>query len=339
MKSWIPAILLWAALIFATACEPGERRPPRSVGATSEILVVTQNPEQWNGLQGETIRAYFGQFQYGLPQEEPLYKLVNITSDKLSDMFKKHRNIIIVESNPQLEEAVVETRNNLWSNPQRVIKITAPTAESWAAAFETNKTGFRILFDRTERERLMNIFRPTNNATLVEELYKHMGIQMIIPEGYFMAKKEPGFAWIRREAVDMSQALLIWEMPYRDTFDLNPARLLAVRDSITRKHIPGPTPGSFMSTDKEFVPPMVTYTDQFVTDYAVEQRGMWIVVGDFMGGPFVSYTVVNPITQKLLTVEGYVYAPNKDKRDLLRQLEALLFSLRFPVAEVENEVD
>ena len=50
---------------------------------------------------------------------------------------------------------------------------------------------------------------------------------------------------------------------------------------------------------------------------------------DFMAGPFVSYTIVNPTHDKLITAEGFVYYPNKEKRDYLRQLEAMIYSIRF----------
>ncbi len=339
MKKAIPILLLSLFVFLIVACDEQVRREPRSVGATSEILVVSQNAKQWDGRQGEAIRAFFAQPQYGLPQEEPLYKLAHITVDGLSDMFKKHRNILIIENNPRLEEAVVETRSNLWSRPQRVIKIVAPNAEQWVEAFEKHQDGFKVLLDRTERERLMNIFRPTTKADVVEELYKHMGFTMLVPEGFFVAKKEDGFIWIRKEMVDLSQGLIAYSMPYRDTFDLNPQRLIAVRDSILRKHLPGPTQGSFMSTDKEFVPPVFNRTDQFVTDFAVETRGLWHVVGDFMGGPFLSYTIVDPRHGRLITLEGYVYAPHKDKRDYLRQLEAILYSFDWQSKEKDEGLE
>lgn len=337
------SILLLSLFVFSfIACDEQVRREPRSVGATSEILVVSQNTAQWEGRQGEAIRAYFAQPQYGLPQQEPLYKLAHITVDGLSDMFRKHRNILIIENNPRLETALVETRSNLWAKPQRVIKIVAADADQWVEAFRQHQEGFKVLIDRTERERLMNIFRPTTKADVVEELYNHMGFTMMVPEGFFVAKKEDGFIWIRKEMVDLSQALIAYSIPYRDTFDLNPSRLIAVRDSILRKHIPGPTQGSFMATDTDFIPPRFNRTDQFVTDFAVETRGLWRVVGDFMGGPFLSYTIVDAKNGRLLTLEGYVYAPHKDKRDYLRQLEAILYSFAWQakaVADAPEELD
>ena len=63
-------------IVFAiNACNEPQQRIARSVGATSEILVVTQNPKQWEGAEGEAIRNYLGQEQYGLPQSEPYYRI------------------------------------------------------------------------------------------------------------------------------------------------------------------------------------------------------------------------------------------------------------------------
>jgi hypothetical protein len=322
-------IFLSVAMLVIHSCSEPQQRIARSVGATSEILVVTQNAEQWNGAEGAAIRAFFEQPQYGLPQDEPLFRLSSLTIDKLSDMFKKHRNILVVETNNKLNEAQVETRSNLWANPQRVIKITAPDSDRWIAAFNENKDGFKLLFDKSERERLMNIFRPTANIKVMDPLMRQFGIKLTIPEGFYVAKQESNFMWIRKETNEFSNALIIYSIPYNDTIDLNPKFLIARRDSVLQRYIPGPTLGSFMTTDKEFIVPQVINTTHFVTPFAVEMRGVWNVVGDFMGGPFLSYTIVDERRGRLLTIEGYVYFPNKPKRDHLRQLEAILYSFEF----------
>ncbi|MDP2238180.1 MAG: DUF4837 family protein [Bacteroidales bacterium] len=323
-------LFLVATLFAFAACNEPQQRIARSVGATSEILVVVQNPQQWQGAEGDAIRDFFGQDQIGLTQSEPLFRLSNINVDNLSDMFKKHRNMLVVEINPKLKDAMVETRSDLWAKPQRVIKITAPDATSWIEAFDRNKEGFKLLYDRSERERLLNIFRPTANVKVMEPVLKAFDIKLLIPEGFYIAKNEADFMWIRKEANDFSQALIIFTTPYLDTTDLNPYKVISRRDLLVQQHIPGPAEGSFMSTDKEFMPPVVKNTTNFVTDFAVETRGVWNVVGDFMAGPFVSYTVIHPKNGQLITIEGYVYAPNKPKRDHLRQLEAIIYSLEFP---------
>ncbi|MBW7848101.1 MAG: DUF4837 family protein [Bacteroidales bacterium] len=324
-----PFFFALSVIAILYSCSGGEPRIARSVGATSEILVVTQNEGQWNGPIGEAVRAFFGREQYGLPQGEPTYKVTSINVAKLSDMFKKHRNLFVIEIDPKLKEAIVEARTDVWSKPQRIIKITAPDATTWLDAFDKQKEGLMLLYDQTERERLMNIFRPTAKVDVMEAVFKAFALKMTIPEGFYIAKSEPGFMWIRKETNDFSQGFILYQRPYRDTTQFTLNRLVRLRDSLVMQHIPGPSDGSFMSTEREFTPPVSHPTAHFVTDYAVEMRGMWNVTGDFMAGPYVSFTFVNPVSKQLVTAEGYVYAPGKDKRDLLRQLEALLYSITF----------
>ena len=60
----------------------------------------------------------------------------------------------------------------------------------------------------------------------------------------------------------------------------------------------------------------------------VETRGLWELEGGFMGGPFVSHSVFDSVRNRIVTVEGYVYYPNQKKRVKLRQLEAIIYSLK-----------
>lgn len=306
-----------------------EIRKARSVGGTSEILMITQNDEQWEGAMGQAVRDFFEQEQYGLPQPEKNFKVAHLNIDALNDMFKKHRNLIIAKIDADIKNPLVETQKNWMSDPQFVIRITAPSKESWVRTFDSQKDGLKIMFDQNERARFQEFFRPTTDTKIVNQLKKQFGVKMNIPEGYFIGINQDDFMWIRKETADMSMAFLVYELPYKDTADFNPDNIIKVRDSIVKKYIPGPIDGSYMTTDKEFLKPIFKTLPKFPAGYAVETRGLWNVVGDFMAGPFVSYSIVNPEHTKIVTAEGWVYYPNKDKRDLLRQQESILYSLRF----------
>lgn len=305
-----------------------ESRKARSVGGTSEILMITQNDEQWNGQMGQAVRDFFEQEQYGLPQPEKNFKVAHLNIDALNDMFKKHRNLIIAKIDKDIKNPLVETQKDWESEPQFVIRITASSPESWVRAFNTQKDGLKLIFDENERARFQEFFRPTRDHKIINQLKKQFGVTMNIPEGYFIGIDKDDFMWIRKETADMSMAFLIYELPYRDTSDLNPDNIIKVRDSIVQRYIPGPIDGSYMTTDKDMKPIFKTLPE-FPAGYAVETRGMWELVGDFMAGPFVSYSIVNPESDKIVTAEGWIYYPNRDKRDLLRQQESILYSLKF----------
>lgn len=43
--------------------------------------------------------------------------------------------------------------------------------------------------------------------------------------------------------------------------------------------------------------------------------------------------------KRVVVVDGYVYAPSKEKRNLLRQVEAMVYSLRFKDQEKNDKIN
>ena len=64
--------------------------------------------------------------------------------------------------------------------------------------------------------------------------------------------------------------------------------------------------------------------------YVQEARGFWEMTKDVMGGPFVAHSQVDTVNNRVIVVEGFVYAPDKMKRTMMRRLEAALYTLRLP---------
>lgn len=337
-KRYFPILALAISLLVFPACEKitSGSKNIRAIGVLSEILVVTQNDDQWNGEIGDTIRAFFLQPQYGLPQFEPLNNLKHINSNDFGDLYAKHKCILIAQIDSKLEKAVVETSENKMANPQRVIKITAPDRASWCQAFNEKKETFKALYDRVERESMLSVLRASRETKVENRIKEKMGFEMVIPSGFFISRDEPDFMWIRKELEKSSHCLFIYTTPYRDTVQFDVDHLVAVRDRMTRSYVPGPSEGSYMTTEKENTPPVVKYVSDFPMGYTVEMRGKWCLEGDFMGGPFISYTFLDDRTGNLVTVEGYVYYPNHDKRDELLQLQSLIYSIKKPEPQKDH---
>ena len=304
------AIIVLIAGMMVSCEESSGPRKARSVGGTREILVITQNPDQWDGTIGDTLRSFFLQEQYGLPQPESRNNLAHINAEAFSDMFKKHKCIFEVEIDPTLKEAVAKTMEDHW-------------------VFDKQKEIYQQWYDKVERERILTVFRPTKDDSIASAIAKRFGFTLTVPQGFYIAKSEPDFMWLRKELERSSTDIVIYQIPYRDTLQFEPKALLSMRDLIMGQHIPGPSEGSYMGTETEFVPPLVTTANQFPAGYAKEMRGMWKVYNNYMGGPFVSYTFANNRTGQLVTVEGFYYEPNQKKRNTMLQLESIAYSLKF----------
>jgi hypothetical protein len=62
--------------------------------------------------------------------------------------------------------------------------------------------------------------------------------------------------------------------------------------------------------------------------FAAEVRGLWRMENDFMGGPYYSLTFYDEPNARLITVEGYAYAPYFDKRPYMREIEGIVKSVK-----------
>ena len=320
---------------IVASCSEDVRAPKkdRSIGGTSEILVVVQNEDQWKGRIGDSLRHFFMDYQYGLPQPEARNELKHIRAEVFSDLFKKQKCIFEVEINPSLEYPMAETVENFWAAPQRYIKLSAPNITKWVETFDKQKEVYQSWFDQVERERILNVFRATKDEKIAEEIAKKFGFTLVLPQGFYIAKNEPDFMWFRKELERSSADIVIYQTPYRDTLQFETPSLVAMRNMMEGQYIPGPSEDSYMSTETEFVPPLVTTAKKYPAGYAKEMRGMWKVENNFMGGPFVSYTFADSRTGQLVTVEGFYYEPNQKKRNALLQLESIAYSLKFVETE------
>ena len=57
-------------------------------------------------------------------------------------------------------------------------------------------------------------------------------------------------------------------------------------------------------------------------------RGLWEMEGDAMGGPFVAHCWKDSVTGKTMTALAFVYAPEMKKRNKIKQLEAVLYTMK-----------
>lgn len=328
--AFITGLALSSVLISCTTTETGMRP---STGAVNELLIVTNDKTQWENALGDTLRAFFAAPQIGLPQPEPIFDLMNVADDNFTDIFQKFHAILVIDINPEATETKSETKQNVWSDPQRVIKITAKDLPSFYTEFNLKKAGFMKLFVDLERKRTLTINQLTQDFALTAAVEKKFGINLPLPEGFYIAKETPDFMWLRHTVAKVKQdvelGIMIYSADYRDTVVFDPRHIMKWRNLLTLEHVPGPSPLSYMVVAQQDIPPVFDTITDFPGGYAVETRGLWKVENDFMGGPFISYTTIDRANNKVLTLDGYIFFPNQDKKSYLRQLEAIFFAARF----------
>lgn len=312
---------LLTTLILAS-CNGGGKSPD-SIGSASEIIVVCTK-QQWDGAVGDTIRNALMQSMPGIPEAEPEFTLIFIPEQNWSKFLHTNCNVLLVNIKSDNKQSKVETLTDVWSHPQQVIKIEASSDTSFTNIFAKHRESIELLFHQNERTRYLAQNALSRNLVAEKLLEDEFGIKMVVSKEFKPVKKTPDFVWLRSDTTNTSLGLMIYSYPYKDTAQMNSTAILASRDRYTKLYIPGPVEGSYMATEPKAYP-LVSHKIIFKNMFASETRGLWKTEGDFMGGPFVNYTIVDAPRQRIIVFDGYIYYPNKLKRNSIRQLESIIW--------------
>lgn len=128
--------------------------------------------------------------------------------------------------------------------------------------------------------------------------------------------------WLRGDTRKALSNILMYSYPYKHQNDFKIENIISKRNLIGKYFIPGPSDGSYLSTENIY-PPLVKEFD-LNGYYAIETRGLWKVENDFMGGPFINYTIYDPNNNRVIVLEGFVHAPETRKRDFTKRIEVIL---------------
>jgi hypothetical protein len=329
-------------LLFA-ACEGNKTYIPDSAGGQGEVLVVMSNGH-WEGEPGAAVRSIFEQAINGLPQREARFKLAQTTPENFGTLLAVHHSVLLAVIDGSADSVGVLRQRDKYAKGQLLVQLSAKDPVTWIGLLQREGYAAADLLEEHQRTRVGMRLARERDAALVSSLKAQFDITLDIPGGYRVMKQTPHFSWLQRDRIitgsgmdhNVIEGVLIHVHPYSSDSTFTVPFLVDQRDSVTTAFVEGPSPGSYMVVQRAFETTDLMPTSRSVTvdgRFGFLMHGLYGMHGAKMGGPFVSLSTVDEERARLITVEGFVYAPQFDKREYVRELEALLFSLRLaPVA-------
>lgn len=318
------AVLCLFVVVSISSCKKTTKGlRPVVTGKSGEIVVII-NDALYEGSVGDTLKSVLKDTQIGLPQDESLFDILQITHNEFSSMFKTHRSILDLRVSSKVTENKVSVKDEAYAKTQSFMKIEAKSNQEMISLLRENKNKIITYFHIGERERKIKIFRKNVVQEIFDKLKEKNNFTLAFPSGYTINKEEDNFLWISKETPTTSQGMFIYTYDYLSEDAFTKDMVIGKRNLLLRKFVPGPKEGSYMSTEMNF--PISNRQFEFQKNYAAETRGLWKVEGDFMGGPFVNITFLDQKNNRVVCMDSYVYNPNHDKRELLRELEAIMYS-------------
>ncbi|MFI3323126.1 MAG: DUF4837 family protein [Rikenellaceae bacterium] len=329
MKNLKSIVVALAALVLFAACDAFKSvstGKPTSQGSPYEVVVICNQPE-WDSQLGDTLRNVLSAYVPYLNQEEPYFDVVRVTNNNYEGIIAKHRNILEVNVKPSVLTPSIVVRYDVTAAPQVIMTLQAPTVEAATAYVSENRESLVRGFEIAERDRAVEYAKTYSVAHIDKTIYEKFGVQMKIPQGYSIRSDSEDMLWISYEFPVASQGVAIYSYPAEFGINsLSEENLVEERNRFVAR-IPGPSNGSYMTTFTEV--PQIYRPIRIEGRLWIEMRGLWDVVGDFMGGPYVSYSTIDEQTNCVFTIDCYVYSPKYRKRNYLHGVEHLVYNVKF----------
>ncbi|MFT5819728.1 MAG: hypothetical protein ACI8ZM_000953 [Crocinitomix sp.] len=342
--------LLLLSVFFITSCDdsntPADAYLPNANGQHGEILILMDDG-LWNGAIGEAVVDNLSRRAIGVYlRPETMFSFFRKRPEDLNHMNQLNRNILkfMVVSDTVYDETVVLKKRNYYAKGQLfvIVKDSDPNR-----LYEYAQNGMDEVvdeFNNFEMEQLISFYEKDPNKRVKEMAENKFGISISVPKKSELKSEQENFTLIKRDRSKnlmgsestraeggtfwIQQGFMIWNTPYfPDSTQMTVQGALMDRDSTLKYNVPGEVSGTYMGTEKtEFYDPKGRVFN-YNGHEAVELRGLWIYEGDRFvggGGPFVQYSILNEAKNEIVTVSGYVYGPKYEKREYIRELDAVL---------------
>jgi hypothetical protein len=320
MKKYV--FVVFFSLLLFLGCDKKENTAviKESSGVINEVSVIIDN-HLWNGVVGDSIRNKLAAEVEGLAQPEPLFNLNQHTENIFKGYMKSARNIVIAKLG---DSDYFLVKQNVYAKPQNVIYVVAKTPEKIIDYFEKHSDSIIKIIQDTE---LVEKQKRIKKSVLSEgKLIKKFNLSMKIPSSYKYVMEGDKFIWVKKEITSGNCNLLIYDVPiHKIEKDTNViCNITTLRDSIGRQYIGGTIPDTYLVTEDAFTP--YFYKKYINAQFCYLTKGTWELKNDFMTGPFVNYAIRDIKNNRMLIIEGFVYAPSKEKRDYIQELEAVILT-------------
>ena len=303
------SLLVTACLFFASCSLGGKRgdkkKLPASIGQPYEVL-----------LEGDTldiVKSMLTEDVDILPQPEPMCDVISVKRGKVRGSYLLMRTRVVLnigterattdkekENSDERKTFSIKVSHDENATPQNIIRIHAASVQELRDSLQSRARLLQgAIYDAEQKHLAAVIKQNPEMQKLVKRLFD---IDIKIPDQLDASKEAKNFLWLSNNAARGMQNLIFLRV--------NTRYEKTAIDSLLRKNMVGETDDMYMQ---------LSYSKMLCNNLV---QGVWKMKGDAMGGPYRMSRL--PLDEDVIYIIAFVYAPEMKKRNLMKQLEAVM---------------
>lgn len=350
-------IIIMICLGMSSCTDEARKRlepTPIAVGSLNQLAIIADQ-EIWESAIGDSINYYFGSAFPILPTPESLFDLKHFTPDDLeAERTRKELKayLIVADISDEQSSTTAMVMRDLGSEKtnrarQDTSFHTSMGRDRWAKdqvlvyLFANGKRDLtrqvvsrfpaiaKVIQEQYRRQIDATVYLGGENLPLMNQISEKFGFDLKMPKEYRTVTEDENTLWLMRENELVVSNILIHRLPYKSQDQFKKENIIALQDTLG-KNLPvsSTVEGSYLQSNPVDLP-VFTQSMRLGGAYAVEARGIWEMEGDYLGGPFLAYLILNESKSELIFIDAFVLAPGERKRNPMLYLEHIISSITF----------
>ena len=318
-----------AALLLVVGCRVESSPETRSTAGKDYQVVVLCDNDIWEGDVADAVCELLEEDIPGLVRPQGYFDIVKqVPSNEATEFDKKYGIVLSVKISPSNEAPSYKVATNTYAQPQIIITIEAPTPAQAVEFIKANTEELREVMIASEREEYLKGAKRKPAKQLMEDFTQATGYTMLIPANFSKANPaDETLTWYIRDYKNKAQYIFAFNTEYNAEAGVQSVSADIVNaintkfNTIASKDVNGSR--MQINTYRDIVADIVEVNNCKL----LELRGCWEVSTDYMGGSFTAYTIFDPATSTATVIVFALYAPEDSQRNLMHQLEDLIYTL------------
>ena len=316
-------------MLLVVGCRVESSPETRSTAGKDYQVVVLCDNDIWEGDVADAVCDLLEEDIPGLVRPQGYFDIVKqVPSNEATEFDKKYGIVLSVKVSPSNEAPSYKVATNTYAQPQIIITIEASTTAQAVEFIKANTEELREVMIASEREEYLKGVKRKPAKQLMEDFTQATGYTMLIPANFSKANPaDETLTWYIRDYKNKAQYIFAFNTEYNAEAGVQSVSADIVNainakfNTIASKDVNGSR--MQINTYRDIVADIVEVNNCKL----LELRGCWEVSTDYMGGSFTAYTIFDPATSTATVSVFALYAPEDSQRNLMHQLEDLIYTL------------
>lgn len=305
------------------------------LGNYGDAMVVCTE-DFWSSTLGDSVKVLLTDYVPAMMPAQGQLDLEFTRPRNFEGAARRFRNSIVLDIGDRLNNQTpnIKTTEGEYAVDQLIFYCYAKTPEAMITLLSERYLDIINKINDKEIIRKQTELSQRLDSSAMKSIMAKKNYEVLVPQKYTVLVDSGNVLWMNKTTsiakgdldnyIVRDIVITTYDYDSQSVFELD--SLIAKRDEVLRKVTYDEEDGTYIRFQEKVDPTLRILSGE--NNYKLEVRSVWTKEGAFQGGPSVQYVQLDYDNRRVIHADARIYAPNNSKREIMRELEAIIKSVK-----------